>query len=250
MTWVDKVKQTPSAALLFVQLAGVLLYPFMEATRPGRAAFSVFGVLVLALAVLAVRRTPSITWISAALAVPAVVLLAAQIFSTASWLLPWSAAFEALLYFYAGVSLIRYMFADHAVTTDELFAVGATFTLFAWAFAYVYVVVQAVAPGSFTAAVNPADSRSWVELLFLSFTTLSSTGLSDIVPIKPFARSVQMIEQLAGVLYVAMVVARIVGLTFARTGGGGSSDAPSNPGAPPVGSTATSPTAAEANEHS
>jgi Ion channel len=250
MTWVEKVKQTPSAALLFVQLAGVLLYPFMEATRPGRAAFSVFGVLVLALAVLAVRRTPSITWISAALAGPAVVLLAAQVFSTASWLLPWSAAFEALLYFYAGVSLIRYMFADRAVTTDELFAVGATFTLFAWAFAYVYVVLQAVTPGSFTAAVHPADSRSWVELLFLSFTTLSSTGLSDIVPIKPFARSVLMIEQLAGVLYVAMVVARIVGLTFARTGGSGSADAPSHPDAPPDGSIQTSPAAAEADEHS
>jgi ion channel len=250
MEWVEKVKRTPSAALLFVQLAGVLLYPFMEATRPGRAAFSVLGVLVLALAVLAVRRTPSITWISAALAGPAVVLLTAQVFSTASWLLPWSSAFEALLYFYAGVSLIRYMFADHAVTTDELFAVGATFTLFAWAFAYVYVVVQAVTPGSFTAAVHPADSRSWVELLFLSFTTLSSTGLSDIVPIKPFARSVLMIEQLAGVLYVAMVVARIVGLTFARTGGGGSSDAPSNPSAPPAGSTATTTAAAEADEQS
>jgi Ion channel len=218
MRWVDKVKETPSAALLFVQLIGVLLYPFMEDTRPGRAAFSVLGVLVLALAVLAVRRTPSFTWISALLAAPAVVLLVAQIFSSASWLLPWSSVFEALLYFYAGVSLIRYMFADHTVTTDELFAVGATFTLFAWAFAYVYVVVQALSPGSFTAAVHPADARSWVELLFLSFTTLSSTGLSDIVPIKPFARSVLMIEQLAGVLYVAMVVARMVGLTFARIG--------------------------------
>jgi ion channel len=150
-----------------------------------------------------------------------VVLLTAQVFSTASWLLPWSAVFEAMLYFYAGVSLIRYMFADHVVSTDELFAVGATFTLFAWAFAYVYVIVQAVAPGSFTAAVHPNDARSWVELLFLSFTTLSSTGLSDIVPIKAFARSVLMIEQLAGVLYVAMVVARMVGLTFTRIGAGG-----------------------------
>jgi hypothetical protein len=248
MRWAEKVKQTPSAALLFVQLAGVLLYPFMEGTRAGRAAFSVLGVLVLALAVLAVRRTPSITWISAALAVPAVALLTAQIFSTASWLLPWSAVFEAVLYFYAGISLIRYMFADHAVTTDELFAVGATFTLFAWAFAYVYVVVQAVTPGSFTAAVHPGSSRSWVELLFLSFTTLSSTGLSDIVPIKPFARSVLMIEQLAGVLYVAMVVARIVGLTFARVGGRGGTDATSGRGQRPAGSTAALPEPAEGDD--
>ena len=133
----------------------------------------------------------------------------------------WSAGFEAALYAYAGVALIRYMFADHLVTTDELFAVGATFTLFAWAFAYLFVVVQAVTPESFTAAVDPDQARSWVELLFLSFTTLSSTGLSDVVPITAFARSVVMIEQLAGVLYIAMVVARMVGLTFARIGAGG-----------------------------
>ena len=53
-----------------------------------------------------------------------------------------------------------------------------------------------------------------MELLFLSFTTLSSTGLSDVVPIKAFARSVVMIEQFAGVLYIAMVITRMVGLTL------------------------------------
>jgi hypothetical protein len=51
-----------------------------------------------------------------------------------------------------------------------------------------------------------------MELLFLSFTTLSSTGLSDIVPIRPFARSLVMLEQVAGVGYIAMVVSRLVGL--------------------------------------
>ena len=108
------------------------------------------------------------------------------------------------------------MLADHDVTRDELFAVGATFTLVAWGFAYVFIVCQAVAPRSFTAAVDPNDDRSWVELLFLSFTTLSSTGLSDVVPIRPFARSLVMFEQLAGVAYLAMVVSRLVGLTVMR----------------------------------
>jgi hypothetical protein len=51
-----------------------------------------------------------------------------------------------------------------------------------------------------------------MELLFLSFTTLSSTGLGDVVPITPFARALVMIEQLAGVAYIAMVVSRLVGL--------------------------------------
>jgi Ion channel len=104
------------------------------------------------------------------------------------------------------------MLADHVITRDELFAVGATFTLVAWAFAYTFIVCQAIQPGSFTAAVDPEADRTWMELLFLSFTTLSSTGLSDVVPIEPFARGLVMLEQLAGVGYVAMVVSRLVGL--------------------------------------
>ena len=55
-----------------------------------------------------------------------------------------------------------------------------------------------------------------MELLFLSFTTLSSTGLSDVVPVQAFARGVVMIEQLAGVAYIAVVVSRLVALTIPR----------------------------------
>ena len=55
-----------------------------------------------------------------------------------------------------------------------------------------------------------------MELLFLSFTNLSSTGLSDVVPVKPFARGLVMIEQLGGIGYVAMVVSRLVGMLVSR----------------------------------
>ena len=67
-----------------MQLAGVLLYPFMEATSPGRAAFSIFGILVLALAVPAIRATPFLSWVSILIAAPAMVLLVVQIFTTLS----------------------------------------------------------------------------------------------------------------------------------------------------------------------
>jgi hypothetical protein len=146
------------------------------------------------------------------LGAPATVLLLIQAVTRDDALLPYSAALEAVLYFYAAYALIAYILADHEITRDELYAVGATFTLVAWAFAYSFTVWQAIEPGSFTAAVHPNEDRSWVELLFLSFTTLSSTGLSDVVPIRPFARSLVMIEQLAGVAYIAMVVSRVVGL--------------------------------------
>jgi hypothetical protein len=147
------------------------------------------------------------------LGIPATVLLLIQAITVSDDLQPYSAALEAVLYFYAAGALIAYMLADHQITRDELFAVGATFTLVAWAFAYLYLVVQAIEPQSFTAAVDPTADRSWIEVLFLSFTTLTSTGLSDVVPVKPFARSLVMIEQLAGLAYVAVLVSRLVALT-------------------------------------
>jgi hypothetical protein len=209
------VKREPSAVLLAGQLAGVLLYPFMEGSV-GRALFSLFGIAILGLVVLAVRSTPSLTWFAVLVGIPATVLLLIQAVTGDDSLLPYSSAFEAVLYFYAAFALIRQVVADHVVTRDELFAVGAIFTLVAWAFAYTFTVCQAIEPGSFSAAVDASGDRSWMELLYLSFTVLSSTGLSDVVPIEPFARSVVMIEQVAGLAFIAGVVSYLVALTVLR----------------------------------
>jgi hypothetical protein len=207
-------RRHPSAILLVVQLLGVLVYPAMEGSRTGRVAFEILGIVVLVLAVVSVRATPGLTWVSIGLGIPAVVLSLVDAFNPTEPIV--SAVLHAAFYFYAAYSLLRYMLSDHDVSADELFATGATFTLVAWGFAYLYVFVQAVVPGSFTAAVDPSNDRTWMELLFLSFTTMSSTGLSDIIPITAWGRSVVMLEQLAGVGYVAMVVSRLVGLTITR----------------------------------
>ena len=134
-------RRQPSAILLVAQLAGVLLYPFMETSDAGRALFSLFGILVLGLVLLAVRSSPAHTWVAVLLGLPATVLLLIQAVTGDDDLLPYSSAFEAVLYFYAAGALIAYMLEDHEITRDELFAVGATFTLVAWAFAYTFIVV-------------------------------------------------------------------------------------------------------------
>jgi ion channel len=206
-------RREPSAILLVAQLVALMLYPFTEGSDVGRALFSLIGIAILALVLLALASTPALTWIGLLFGVPATILLLIQAITVSDDLQPYSSALEAVLYFYAAGAMITYMLADHVITRDELFAVGATFTLVAWGFAYSYLVVQAIEPQSFTAAVDPQADRTWVEVLFLSFTTLTSTGLSDVVPVKPFARSLVMIEQLAGLAYVAMLVSRLVALT-------------------------------------
>ena len=215
--WLSRTRRHPSAVLLTVQLIGVLLYPFMDDSAVGRAALSTFGLVVLFLAVRAVRATPALTWIAVLLGLPIVFLTVVEVIDPLNApVVLLSAVLHAVFYFYTSIALLRYLFLDRFVTRDELWATGATFTVVAWAFAYVFLAVQIIWPGSFVDGTGFAGPHTWFELLFLSFTNLTSVGLSDIVPVLPQARSWVMIEQVAGLLYVALVISRVVGLTVAR----------------------------------
>ena len=215
--WFSRLWQRPSAVLLAAQLIGVLLYPFMDESPVGRAALSLFSLLVLFLAVRAVRASPALLWVAVLLGLPIVALTILEIVDPLnSAVILWSSVLHAVFYFYTSFALLRYMFVDRFVTTDELWATGATFTVVAWGFAYTFMAVQVIWPGSFIAAIDPDAPRTWFEMLFLSFTNLTSVGLSDITPVLAQARSWVMIEQVAGLMYVALVISRVVGLTIAR----------------------------------
>ena len=198
------------------QLLSLLVYPLMDDTQSGRVLFGAVALVVVPLAVWVVRRSAAANWIAWMLAVPAIVLAALAIVFDRQVLLTWSSTLEAALYFYAAGSLIAYMLHDYRVTTDELYASGATFTLLAWGFAYAYLVCQAWLPGSFTGVLEPERARRWIELLFLSFTTLSGVGIGDVIPLSAWARVLVMFEQLAGIVYIALVVSRLIGLTVIR----------------------------------
>jgi hypothetical protein len=213
MPFFHSTRRHPSAILLLVQLLGMLLYPFIEGEAGGHIVFNAFGIVVLGFTIRMVHRTPGQTWFSASLAVPIIVMLLLQMFLRMSWLLPWSSALEALFYFYAAGSLIAYMMADRQATTDELFAAGATFTLLAWAFTHLFMLVQAVHPGTFAAAVNADAARTWTELNYLSFALLSSTGIGDVIPLTAHARALASVEMFVGLMYLAAVVARLISFT-------------------------------------
>ena len=87
------------------------------------------------------------------------------------------------------------------------------------AFAGLYQLVEFVAPGSFSVA--NAESGRWgpwetevgvyPRLFFFSFVTLTTLGYGDMTPASPIARSFALLESITGVLYVAVMVASLVG---------------------------------------
>ena len=198
-----------------MQVAVILLLPFLEDTTTGRTALLLLSLSAVVTAVFTVRSTPALTWLSVTLALPAAVLEVWALVSESAALQATAHGALALFYFYVAYALVAYMFADFWVTKDELFAVGACFTVLVFAFAYVFLALQAVWPASFSSVAGPGQLTT-LELVGFSAANLTSVGLSDIGPIRPQSRAAVSIEQLGGVLYVAMVISRLVALTVFR----------------------------------
>lgn len=216
LDWRGLARTHPSAFLLAAQLLSLVLYAALGENSSGRVLLGVVGVLILALVVWVIDRSPALTWIAWVLVAPAIVLSLLSIFFANPIFVIGASLLEAVLYFYAAGSMVAYMMKDYRVTTDELFAAGATFTLLAWGFAYLYLICQTWFPGSFVGMIDPDQPRTFLELLFLSFTNLTAAGLGDILPITPPARVLVMLEQFAGIGYVAIVVSRLIGMTLVQ----------------------------------
>lgn len=216
VNWSGLARRHPSAFLLAAQLVSLVLYAFFDGSTDGRALLGAFGVLILMLVVWVVRRSPALNWIAWVLVVPAILLSLLSVFFVDPTLLIWASVLEAALYFYAAGSMVAYMMEDYRVTLDELFAAGSTFTLLAWGFTHAYIVCQTWFPGSFTGISNLGDPRTFIELMALSFTNLTATGLGDVMPVTPLARVLVMLEQFSGIGYVAVVVSRLIGMTLTQ----------------------------------
>ena len=208
----EKITGYPSAWLLLVQLVSIVLHPVLETAKFNQAIFSCFNVAALTLAVWVVNRSPAINWVAWVLAVPAVTLTIMYVVNENTQYLLWAQILESIMYLYTAIGLVMYMFNDDIITRDELFAAANTFTVLAWGFALAYSVCQQIYPGSITGLLNPEQPRTWVELIFLSFSILSSTGYGDVLLVHPIAKVIGTFQMFIGLMYMALIVSRLVTL--------------------------------------
>jgi hypothetical protein len=119
--------------------------------------------------------------------------------------------FSAVLYFITAMYLLRYVFQREVMTTDKLFGAAAAYLMIGVLWAYIYSVVGFLYPKSFMILGQPGDLL-YVDALYFSITVLTSTGFGDITPLTRQARGCCMVEQMIGVLYVAILIARLAGV--------------------------------------
>lgn len=210
----------PSVGLLLVLALTIVLYPFADDNRSLRTLAQLLDIGVV-LSVMRMLRVHEL-WLRSgwAISLPLVLL---QILHLA---LPgWTALHLPMLvaqvafHAYAVMLLLGYVLRDDVITLDELYALACIYVLLALLWASAYAIVILYDPGAiYINEVNNPDRRvGWSDLVYYSMTTLTSTGYGEITPVTPPARALAMLQQVIGVLFVAILIARLTGM--ARVGG-------------------------------
>jgi hypothetical protein len=105
------------------------------------------------------------------------------------------------------------VFASGRITLHRVQGAIVLYLNFALFFAVLYRLVDILAPDAFHRVAAGGEPHGvWSEMLYFSFTTLTTAGFGDITPVNPFARSLANFESVIGQLYPATLLARLVSL--------------------------------------
>jgi Ion channel len=104
------------------------------------------------------------------------------------------------------------VFGPGRVTIHRILGAIAIYLNVAAAFALAYRVIATFGPGRFSPTPAVSPSHAIADFVYFSFTTLTTTGFGDIVPVDPFARSIANVESVIGQLFPATLLARLITL--------------------------------------
>lgn len=112
--------------------------------------------------------------------------------------------------------LLRYVFRAPRVTAEVLYAALAVYLLLGALFVPLYGLLDFYQPGALVDNLSGARPLPWQTVIYFSYTTLTTAGYGDVLPASPWARALANVEMVTGVLYLAVLVGRLVGLFAQR----------------------------------
>lgn len=126
--------------------------------------------------------------------------------------------FSAIFLAFSAAIIITRLLSEERVTVDTLAGAVSTYLLIGMTFAGLYLCINTLAPGSFllepgdTPMVNDVNAIS--DYLYYSFVTLTTVGFGDALPVSAAAKSLTIIEAVCGQMYLAILIAVLIGKHF------------------------------------
>lgn len=223
---------SPYGALLLVLSAMLAVYPFLGTHMAASWIFDFITLGLVATSLRAINSRGVVFYISLLLGSSAFITGFLGRSLAVELAYPVGAGLRALFMVYLIIVIFSDIMRRRHITFDAVLGACSVFVLLGLAFGSAYAMLEWLVPGSFSIpAVPPSIERVFgpmtteFSLLYFSLVTMTTIGFGDIVPVAAPARSLAAIEGLLGQLYLAIIIARLVGLEIAsRMQGSGPRD--------------------------
>jgi hypothetical protein len=190
-----------------------VLYPMVELGTIRRIWLDLSFAAFLALGAVFVFEPRPIVRLFLIFLLSSVAVSFADQFFQHAWLSLLRSVLTLLASFFLGALLLVRVMRDGRININRIMGAIGSYLLIGVVFSQAYRILAASIDGAFAIGGTPADFAAiGPKLSYFSFITLTSTGFGDITPLHPYARSLTILEALAGNLFLAVLVARLVGL--------------------------------------
>jgi hypothetical protein len=116
---------------------------------------------------------------------------------------------------FTAVIILIHLFQEKEITVDVFSGAICVYFLLGFMWAFAYTLLEVMSPGSFQTSQGLGAGLS--EFVYYSFVTMTTLGYGDITPISSPARSLSLLEAIIGQLYLAVMIARLVGIHIAQS---------------------------------
>jgi len=186
------------------------LGPFLEGYASINLLTDICLSAILLAAIPAVSDKRSTFYIALAFACPYLILKWGS--ALASFPLPWNfeEIFGALFVSYVLVLILSFIARQRKVSRDVIMAAVCGYFLLGLMWGFIYFFVESLLPGSFQFALDGQGKNNL--FIYFSFVTMTTVGYGDMLPLSNAARSLAILEAVMGQLYLAVTIARLVGM--------------------------------------
>lgn len=201
----------------FLLVSIVLLFalrPFLEPFVSVILLKDIFLSLVLLSTIQAVSRRQRDYVLSIVTGIPALLLSWAAEFLNISALRPLASVLAAIFLFLAVGLILAHLASQKEVTRDMIMGAICAYFLLGFGWAHLFFLFESSSPGAFALPVENAGDL--LNFIYYSFVTLTTLGYGDVVPISSHARSLAVLEAAMGQLYIAVTIARLVGMHISQ----------------------------------
>ena len=212
-----------SMYLLVSLLALIAIGPWLTENVVGRGFWELLFTLVTLSSIHMLRIKPREAAMAGCLALPTLASLWLRQAIPARRLSQVAMVLLTVFLLYTTVTVLRRVFTQESVTPDTLRAALCVYLLMGYLWGSLYGLIYVVTPGSFqlpgwwtpSAQQGIATDVPMNLMTYFSFTTLTTLGYGDVLPVGAAARAAVILEAVLGHFYLAVLVARLIGLHVA-----------------------------------